>query len=36
MRKNPLEDKNRNSLKYRDNWIQDDAKTMGNKMKGME
>lgn len=36
MSKDPLEDKNRNSLKYGYNWIRDDAKKMGNKNKGMK
>lgn len=35
MSKDPLEDKNRNSLKYKDNWIHGDAKKVGNKIKGM-
>lgn len=36
MSKDPLEDKNGNSLKYGYNWIWDDAKKMGNKNKGMK
>lgn len=36
MSKDPLGNENRNSLKYRVYCIQDDAKKVGNKIKGMK